>query len=136
MKGLFLIFFLIILSFSLVYGTPQLPLTVDGQVVINGNTAKSGTKVELKIDEKVVKTLEIGKNGRFVTPIEGSSGDVVEIYVNGIKSSEVIFEHGKIEKINLDVEDYRLLYILGGILFVVIVGVVWFAKFRKIYKRN
>jgi hypothetical protein len=124
------------LSFSLVYGTPQLPLTVDGQVVINGNTAKSGTKVELKIDEKVVKTLEIGKNGRFVTPIEGSSGDVVEIYVNGIKSSEVIFEHGKIEKINLDVEDYRLLYILGGILFVVIVGVVWFAKFRKIYKRN
>ena len=110
--------------------------SINGQVVINGNTAKSGTKVELKIDEKVVKTLEIGKNGRFVTPIEGSSGDVVEIYVNGIKSSEVIFEHGKIEKINLDVEDYRLLYILGGILFVVIVGVVWFAKFRKIYKRN
>ena len=135
-KHKLLLFFLIILSFS-VAAVPQLPMVVNGDVIVNEKPANVGTKITAEIDGSVVEEFKVFKEGQYLMSIDdGKNGDNVELFVNGIKAANVEYGLEKIEEIDLSVQDNRFLYTFIAIGLILIIGGIILFKFRKIFKKK
>lgn len=69
---------------------PQLPMVVNGTVLINGEPAPVGTEIKALIDGEVKGSYIIREKGLYGMIVEYKPGsNIVDFYVNGIKSQSI-----------------------------------------------
>jgi hypothetical protein len=77
---------LILISTTVVSAIPLTPMSIQGDVTIDGNLAPAGTVVTAEMDGVQVDTYTVQSTGQYMLTIEGEStdaGKIVEFFVNG-----------------------------------------------------
>jgi len=132
MKNLFLIsLFILITGSILVTAIPELPMIVNGEVYINDKPAKIGTEIKAILGENVVSEFEVTEKGKFNLLLQKlNKNDKVDFYVDDIYTNQsVIYQSGDFEQLTLKVEKSFLIYYLGGVVLLLIVGfLIWKQK--------
>jgi len=85
-----LIFLLVVVT--TVSAMPLTPMSIDGSVIIDGNTAPEGTVVTAEIDGVQVDKYVVQSDGKYMLTIEGESedtGKTIELFVNGIDTDNI-----------------------------------------------
>ena len=126
---LFLVFTL--LFFNFVSAIPELPMIVNGEVYINDKPAKIGTEIKAILGENVVSEFEVTERGKFNLLLQKlDKSDEVEFFVDDIYTNQsVIYQSGDFEQLTLKVEKSFLIYYLGGVVLLLIVGfLIWKQK--------
>ena len=127
------IFLLIVICFSnLISAVPELPMIVTGNVSINDNPAKIGTSVSAEVNGQEVSKIKTTEAGKFTFLLQKlNKGDEVEIYVDGIDTSQNIsYTSSDFKQLTLKVEkSYLIYYIIGTIAVLAIIIIIW--KLRK-----
>ena len=126
---LFLVFTL--LFFNFVSAIPELPMIVNGEVYINDKPAKIGTDVTARVNGQEVVEFEVTEKGKFNLLLQKlNKNDKVDFYVDDIYTNQsVIYQSGDFEQLTLKVEKSFLIYYLGGVVLLLIVGfLIWKQK--------
>jgi hypothetical protein len=113
-------------------------MIIRGNVLINGEPAQIGTTITVKIEGNVVDEFNLFEEGTYFVSIDdGKGGDIIKIFVNGIKATEVEYGLEVVDKIDLNVQDNRSLYsILGLGVVILVVGALLLFTIRKYIKRS
>ena len=134
MKKIFLLLIFILLFSNFVYGVPELPMIISGDVYINEKPAKIGTEVSAKVNDKEVVKIKTTESGKFTILLQKlNEGDEVKLYVNGIYSEQSIsYKNGNFKQLILKVKkSYLVYYLLGGIAILAIIIIIWKLSKKK-----
>ena len=133
MKKLFLFFFILIISSSIVYAVPELPMIVSGDVLINDKPAKIGTEITAKVNDLEINKIKITEKGKFTLLLQKlNENDEVKFYVDDIDTQEMIkYKNGDFKQLTLKIEkSYWIYYLTGGLIALVAILIIWKLKRR------
>lgn len=133
MKKFFLFFLILVISSSLAYAVPELPMIVTGEARINENPAKIGTEITAKVNEKVATKVEVKEKGKFTLLLQNLNSDnEVKFYVDNIDTLQSIrYKSGDFKQLTLKVEkSYLVYYLTGGLIALVAILAIWRFKRR------
>ena len=129
-------FLIFLVSINSILAVPQLPMVLSGDVNINNKPAKVGTSVEVKIDDNIVKTIEVKNKGLYTLTFQGENGDNVGVFVNGVEAYSGVYESGKVEKTELNVDiKGEVNYFVWGVIVLIFLIVISFV-IPKIFKKK
>ena len=129
---------LIVLAVS-AFAVPELPMIISGNAVINEKPAVSGTRISIHADGKEISSTSV-TDGKFSALAQQvKEGTKLEIYVDGIKSSESVeYKSGDYKEINVSARKTELwvylLIVSGGIVVIILVLLLW--KFKSGKRKN
>jgi hypothetical protein len=94
-------------GFVIAQETPGLPMIIQGDIMINGDSAPTGTLVSAKINNEVIKEYTLTEPRKYILTIsnEEFEGENMDIYVNDVLTNQTItLESGQIVDADLNIE--------------------------------
>lgn len=137
MKLLVFLFLLIISSSFILAAPPELPMIISGNVSINDKPAKVGTDITAILNGEQVSETEVSEAGTFTLLLQKlEEGQEVGFFVDGIDSNQTIsYKSSDFQQLTLKVEKSYLIYYLGAVLILLIIGLLIWKK-KLILKRK
>jgi hypothetical protein len=97
----------ILMSITAVFAIPLTPMSVQGDVTIDGNPAPAGTAVTAEMEGELVDSYTVQSTGQYMLTIPGESTDadkLIEFFVNGDRTDVTWnWESGAIVTIDLTI---------------------------------
>jgi LPXTG-motif cell wall-anchored protein len=122
------------MSLVFINAVPELPMIISGNVSINNNPAKVGTKITAFVNEVKTSEIKTTYSGKFFILLQKlNEGDEIRLYVDGIDTKESIsYKSGDFRQLTLKVEkSYVIYYASGTLILLALAGFIIWRKKRK-----